>query len=257
MHYNNYRHVGKLKLHEFFHINSSIKGFNSHIFDKGIRKARLSDEFCDGNFMQLDKFKKSKSDIYLDKIENDSFENDLFAAINNRVSSRAFTEKEISKKDFIEFIHYGLGLIENSGYKRYSYPIAGGIPSLRFIIYVKNVESILKGWYLIDPDEGRLIRLKEIAPIEKISLSYGMMEKAGFTIFILGVMKYKGMKYGDRGYRFLNIEAGHVAQNLYLIASHKEINIVASGGTIDCEIEKYSCEIGEELTSIYEIIIGN
>jgi len=36
-------------------------------------------------------------------------------------------------------------------------------------------------------------------------------------------------KYGDRGYRFILLDAGHMGQNLYLVSTYLKLGIVALG----------------------------
>ena len=36
-------------------------------------------------------------------------------------------------------------------------------------------------------------------------------------------------KYGERGYRFILLDAGHMSQNLYLVSSHLNLGVVALG----------------------------
>lgn len=40
-------------------------------------------------------------------------------------------------------------------------------------------------------------------------------------------------KYGDRGYRYIFIDAGHIGQNLYLMATKNDIGIIGIGGFKD------------------------
>ena len=57
-------------------------------------------------------------------------------------------------------------------------------------------------------------------------------------------------KYGSRGYRYILIEAGHVAQNVLLAAAEKNLRLLPVGGVEDGEIER---ELG--LTSSKEQLI--
>ena len=44
-------------------------------------------------------------------------------------------------------------------------------------------------------------------------------------------------KYGQRGYRYVWIEAGHLAQNLYLVSGALGLASVALGGFFDDEAD--------------------
>lgn len=57
-------------------------------------------------------------------------------------------------------------------------------------------------------------------------------------ICMTGVFDRTINKYGSRGYRYILLEAGHVAQNMLLAATENSINIIPIGGTDENEIEK-------------------
>ena len=69
-------------------------------------------------------------------------------------------------------------------------------------------------------------------------------------------------KYQDRGYRFLNLEAGHVAQSLCLVAEGVEVGSVASGGFLDLDFLDFlkSRDIKDSFFDngilLYEIFFG-
>ena len=43
-------------------------------------------------------------------------------------------------------------------------------------------------------------------------------------------------KYGNRGYRFALLEAGHAAQNAYLWCAEQDLGVVEVGGFLDEEV---------------------
>lgn len=69
-------------------------------------------------------------------------------------------------------------------------------------------------------------------------------------------MTYIGYKYGDRAYRFMNIEAGHAMQNMYLIATSLQIGCVASGGFLDDIFFEWLGLENNNMFLLYEGFIG-
>ena len=65
------------------------------------------------------------------------------------------------------------------------------------------------------------------------------------------------MKYGDRGYRHVLAEAGHLAQNLYLISSALGLSCCAMGGYYDEEINNLLDIDGVGESIVYILAIGN
>lgn len=57
-------------------------------------------------------------------------------------------------------------------------------------------------------------------------------------ICITGVFDRTVRKYGSRGYRFILLEAGHVAQNMILAGTEKGMNMVPVGGVNEETMEK-------------------
>jgi len=63
-------------------------------------------------------------------------------------------------------------------------------------------------------------------------------------------------KYGERGYRYVWLEAGHVGQNLYLIATALGLGAVAIGGFFDAEAN-HLAELPADEQFIYMVCIGS
>jgi SagB-type dehydrogenase family enzyme len=63
-------------------------------------------------------------------------------------------------------------------------------------------------------------------------------------------------KYGDRGYRYILIEAGHVGQNAMLSCENLELASLALGGFLDAPLaDLLGIDAGDELP-IYAIAVG-
>jgi SagB-type dehydrogenase family enzyme len=62
-------------------------------------------------------------------------------------------------------------------------------------------------------------------------------------------------KYGQRGYRYVWIEAGHLGQNLYLVSGALGLASLALGGFYDDEANALLGVGGDEKT-IYAMCVG-
>ena len=56
------------------------------------------------------------------------------------------------------------------------------------------------------------------------------------------------MKYGERGYRFIFLDAGHMSQNLYLTAEYLGLGATALGGGMNNDDE-----IGDLIGLVHEV----
>lgn len=70
------------------------------------------------------------------------------------------------------------------------------------------------------------------------------------------VFERSTFKYGDRGYRYALLEAGHVAQNLNLAATALNYGCVNIGGFFDRKIDQFLGLDGLTHSTIYMMLIG-
>lgn len=81
--------------------------------------------------------------------------------------------------------------------------------------------------------------------------------KNKLSVHTLGNYFTGSKKYGSRYYRFLTLEAGHCAQNLYLVTTSLNAGIVASGGFYDYDLP-YILEFDKKkYLLLYELFLGN
>jgi len=74
------------------------------------------------------------------------------------------------------------------------------------------------------PDAGRLARLV---------FADGLWQNASGLLVLTGVFARTQVKYGERGYRFVLLDAGHLAQNLLLVCEDLRLAAVPLGGFDD------------------------
>ncbi|MEB3060387.1 SagB/ThcOx family dehydrogenase [Parvimonas micra] len=224
-------------LHEIFHKNTALSKENIGVFSHYISIAMES-----GNVKMIKDYKNFSNYERID-ISNycnrDIDEVKLVDVLLNRRSCRSFNGDSIPFNDFATILKYSCC----ASYKKdefcfFTYPISGGIDSLYFIIIVNNVEGLDSGIYIFNSIDCELILLSqgfEYTEYEKITASFSLSENSCFSIHIMANTEIKCFKYQDRGYRFLNLEAGHVAQSLCLVAEGVEVGSVASGGFLDLD----------------------
>lgn len=61
---------------------------------------------------------------------------------------------------------------------------------------------------------------------------------SGFFILLSGVLERTIWKYGSRGYRYALLEAGHLVQNMCLVATSEGIGSLPLGGFYDDDMAK-------------------
>jgi nitroreductase len=89
-----------------------------------------------------------------------------------------------------------------------------------------------------------------------ITQSFDLAINSSFSVHLVGDMNYIGYKYGDRAYRFMNLEAGHAMQNLYLTITAMGLGCVSSGGFFDYEFFRKIGLLQDDLFLLYESFVG-
>jgi SagB-type dehydrogenase family enzyme len=73
----------------------------------------------------------------------------------------------------------------------------------------------------------------ERSKIPALFLDQPYLADAGALIILTAVAARLLYRYGDRGYRYLLMEAGHVSQNLALVAAAVDVGCLSLGGFQD------------------------
>ncbi|MCS7128425.1 MAG: SagB/ThcOx family dehydrogenase [Sulfolobales archaeon] len=76
------------------------------------------------------------------------------------------------------------------------------------------------------------------AELAKAALGQEWVENAPVVIVICAVYERTTARYGERGYRYVYIEVGHAAQNIYLMATALGLGTVAVGAFYDDEVAR-------------------
>lgn len=176
----------------------------------------------------------------------------LFKTIVQRKSDRQFTKKFISKKLISKLLLYGCGLryynnaFENNRY----YPSAGGRYPLE--IYLLSFNTGLKSGLYHYGVKNHLV--EKLISFDKLNhekyFKEKIISKSSFIIIITAVFKRTVIKYGNRGYRYIMFEAGHVCQNLLLLATALNIKSCPIGGFDDYNLDELL-----DLDSVNESVI--
>lgn len=139
-----------------------------------------------------------------------------------------------------------------------TYPSGGGLYPLEIYPVLQRVEGIADGIHHYDPWTHELeeVRAGHFADeIAALTLGQPSLANANALLFITAVFERSMFKYGQRGYRYTWLEAGHLGQNLCLAASALGLGAVAMGGFYDADANAFlGTADGED--AIYAICIG-
>ena len=105
---------------------------------------------------------------------------------------------------------------------------------------VNNVKTLKKGVYHFNVKNNSIEQLRKGSNKNFLVDNTGQsfVGDSSCVIILSAVLDRTRIKYEERGYRFILMECGHVAQNLYLISEAMRLKCCAIGGFVDEEFNK-------------------
>jgi len=189
----------------------------------------------------------------------------LQEAITTRTSTCNFVPHSISVESLALLLHYGYGI--NRDNKNIEFippfrmvPSGGALYPLEIFFYSAHVKNLPPGVFHYNPAKNHMRLIIEGDQTEKLSQSLISPEignNASLIIFITALFERSSFKYGERSYRFVLLEAGHVAQNMNLIANGLGQGVLNIGGYYDREIDDFLGLDGVTHSTIYMLAMGN
>jgi SagB-type dehydrogenase family enzyme len=108
-------------------------------------------------------------------------------------------------------------------------------------VAVSGVTDLEEGCYYYAPkaQEFRQIRFKNFRrELHFLCLGQDLGRDASAIVFHTADLKRAIEQYGDRGYRYLHMDAGHLGQRLNLAAIHLGLGVSGIGGFFDDQVNE-------------------
>ncbi|MFQ5952162.1 MAG: SagB/ThcOx family dehydrogenase [Candidatus Omnitrophota bacterium] len=184
----------------------------------------------------------------------------LDEAVKKRKSVRDYSSKPLSEKDlsYLLWISNGINRKEH-GYEFRTVPSAGALYPVETYLVVNNVESIPKGVYHYSIKDHLLEEIKEgdfSETVARAALGQDMCADAGAVFIWTGIFQRSKWKYGERAYRYVYLDAGHVAENLALASVGLGLGSCQVAALFDDEINEIIGVDGIEESVIYMSVVG-
>jgi SagB-type dehydrogenase family enzyme len=185
-------------------------------------------------------------------------------AILTRVTARAMRPRALALQDLATLLHLAYGVTRNNVGTIWprpfrTVPSGGALYPLEIYVHTVHVRGLTGGLYHYNPARNHLRLLVEGDQSSRIAnalVQRNLAEDASLIFFLTALFERSTFKYGDRGYRFILLEAGHVAQNLNLVANALELGAVNIGGFFDRQIDDFLGLDGVRHSTIYLVAIG-
>ena len=146
--------------------------------------------------------------------------------IEARRSERDFKDQPLSLLELSRLLYYAYGITEKRGQLRAA-PSAGALYPIEIYPVVNNVEGLGRGiyrYFVADHSLG-LVREGDFRhQMMRHALGEEMMERAGVVLVLSAVFEHSAWRYRERAHRYILFEAGHISQNIYLLATALELD---------------------------------
>lgn len=198
------------------------------------------------------------------KFELPSFESDqpisLDRALRQRKSIRNFKDKGISpgQLSYLLWASTGIHRIED-GYEFRTAPSAGALYPIETYVVVNNVRKLEAGvyHYSIRSHELELIKQGDFKrSIAAAALGQGMCASAAAVFVWTAVFERCKWKYGQRAYRYIYLDAGHIAENLALAAVSLNLGSCEIGALYDDHVNAIVSIEGTEESVLCMAVVG-
>jgi SagB-type dehydrogenase family enzyme len=205
------------------------------------------------------KYQNATSRIQLPKPEF-SPDTRFWDTISERHSARSFSIKPISKMD-LSLLLFGMSgltrIFPNFAFR--TIPSAGARFPIEIYPIINNVREVEEGIYHYDI-QSHSLELLNIGDFRQAftDASYGqkMVAKSAVIFILTAMIDRTRNTYGERSYRYIYLDCGHIGQNLYLAAEALSLNACVIGRYYDDEInELLELDENEEFT-IYMGVVG-
>ncbi len=175
---------------------------------------------------------------------------ELEKLIYERKSVRNYLDEEVSLDKVARILWSAVGITVDgvTGPTRAA-PSAGATDPLVVYLAASNVEDLEEGIYRYHPEDHRLSlsaagdRAVELA---QAGLGQAAIQEAPFSIIITADFARTTGRYGERGERYVKIEAGHAAQNANLMAENLDLSGVMIGAFHDEQMQQVMGDIPED-----------
>jgi len=177
-------------------------------------------------------------------------------ALRERRTVRSYEDEPLTLSEISQLLWAAQGITERDKGLRTA-PSAGALYPLEVYLVVGNVEGVKQGAYKYNPHEHQLTRIKDGDVRGEFGAALGQSGagEAGAVIVFFGVYERATVKFGEIGIRYVHMEVGHAAQNVYLQATALNLGTGVIGGFPESRIKRI-LNVREEEQLLYIMPVG-
>jgi SagB-type dehydrogenase family enzyme len=185
----------------------------------------------------------------------------LWEILSRRRSVRDFEPRPLADRQLSQLLWASQGITaEQFGYQFRTVPSAGALYPVETYLVVNNVEGVAQGVYHYNIPEHCLEQLKEgdcRVAIARAALDQKIAYEANVVFAWTVVFQRSKWKYKQRAYRYVYLDAGHIAQTVALAAVALGLGSCQIAALYDEEVNDLLGLDGIEESAVYLTVVGN
>jgi SagB-type dehydrogenase family enzyme len=253
-------------LAELYHENSKLRWTNSRQYREFI--SSIADvPYIVEKMAHAYKSYSSALQIQLPRMWDKSAQSPgIEAVIERRRTTRQFTVRSLTMEEVSKLLHFSYGITgatpisqppEEYQYFR-SAPSAGALYPLEIYLVSWRITGLEPGvyHYSVVPHALELLKTGDFS---KHAGEYTFLDDIAeaCTLFLISAIFQRTMfKYNERGYRFVLLDAGHLGQNICLMATAMNLGVLPIGGFLDDELNRLLDVDGVHESVVYPLLVG-
>lgn len=179
--------------------------------------------------------------------------------ILKRQTVRKFTTQAASLEEVATQLALSYRMKQTKSAKR-PVPSGGALYPLELYIAALNIKGIDQGLYHYHPHLHALELIADDSPLPALQYSIlpgNLPAGAAYVVCICGVLPRNRFKYAELGYRLMLLEAGHLAQNIVLVATAQELGTLPVCGFYDDRMHDFLEIDGVDEVCLYLLVVGH
>lgn len=159
-------------------------------------------------------------------------------ALRERRSVRKYKNVPLMLSEVSQLLWAAQGITDPHGFR--TAPSAGALYPLEVYVVIGNVNNLPNGIYKYSPLGHKLVKIEKgdkRLELSAAALRQPWVADGAVVIILSAVYERTTRKYGERGIRYVHIEAGHAAQNVYLQAVSLNLRTVVIGAFDDTKVK--------------------
>lgn len=180
--------------------------------------------------------------------------------VNFRRSIRKYSPEPLELQELSQLVWACQGVTATFGAHLFrAAPSAGALYPIETYLLVNRIEGLGSGIYHYGVPNHSLTLVSDgklEAPLAAAALEQRIVARSAVTFIWTAMVERSKWKYGERAYRYIYLDAGHIAENLCLAAISMDLGVCTIGAFFDDEVNHILGVDGIEETVVYMATVG-